>query len=107
MRELEIRRAVAGNSGTGFAGRRRVDRRLVVMPGIDGTVIDTRAVRRPVIGNLVVVEDVDPAEVLPDGRPVGRSINLAVLLPVVFGLLAPPLRPGSVIAFTDEFDRHE
>lgn len=54
--------------------------------GVVGGVVDARGVLVPVVGDFVVVVDVDPGERVRDGWPVGGSVDLTVLAAVGFAV---------------------
>ena len=78
---------------------------MVVAVGVNGCLVDTRCVAVPVVCNLMIVNYVDPAQILAHGRPVRRRVNLTVLLAVVFDSLAPVARNVDVDEVAEE--QHE
>ena len=58
-----------GKVGLSFAVRRRVRSSIVVCEGAVGRHGYARHVAAPVVLDLVIVDDVDPGEVVADGRP--------------------------------------
>lgn len=61
---------------------------MVVLIRVIRCMEDTSRVRRPVIRHLMVVVDVNPRQLTRNFWPFGRSVDLAVLAPVVFSAAA-------------------
>lgn len=102
----ERRRAAPGESIVGFAAggayRGRVWCVLIVIERLDGGRVDTSCVGGPVVSDFVVVEDVDPGEILAGGRPVGGSVDLAVLRAVASNVDTGAPRDINVDEVTEE-----
>lgn len=87
--ELEPGDAAPGGSQAGALDGGRIHRGVIVVPWVDGSFVKARLVLVPVVFDFVIVQDVDPAEVLSDLGPFRRGIDSPVLLAVVGGVFAP------------------
>lgn len=94
--------AAGGGAEAGGLDGGRVDGGVVVVPGLDGGFVDAGLVGVPVVFDLMVVEYVDPREVLADVGPLRGCIDGAVLLAVVGGFGAPVLGHVGVDEVTQE-----
>ena len=80
-----------GEVRSALAMGRRIRGGVVVRKGVVGGHSDSGHVAVPVVLNLMVVDDMDPGEVVADCRPRWRRIDLAVLAPVGLCILTLPV----------------
>ena len=73
--EAEVRVAIAMHGG--------ISRHMVVLKGVVGGHGDAGQVAVPVVLDFVVIDDVNPGEILTDGGPVWRRVDLSVFSTVV------------------------
>ena len=63
-----------------------VERAVVDVPGVYGGGIGVLPLFVPIVGNFVIVDDVEPWEVFGDSRPVGGGVDLSVLPSIGLGV---------------------
>lgn len=86
IEEEEGSRSAMGEAvvGSVWCYRGRVREVVIVMERVNSSGVGGFGRLIPIVRDLVVVEDVDPGEMVADGRPIRRGIHLTVVFAVVF-----------------------